>query len=477
MAIADDVRIDSVQSANVATRVEHDLLGSRELPAKALFGIHTARALENFPVRDRRLGEIIEFCRALILVKQAAARANVDCGVLDPELGESIATACDLLVGDPVLLRESFVLPVLQGGAGTSTNMNANEVVANKALETMGGKPGEYGHCHPNDHVNRSQSTNDVYPTALQIALRLRSAAVEEGLTALASALEEVAEGNTAIPKLGRTQLRDAVPMSVDQEFLAWADGFRRSAVEVEAVAEGGLRQVNLGGTAIGTGLAAPDGFAELAVSYLEAACGLDLERAVRPVSATTDTSGLLAYSATLRSAAIRIAKLSNDLRLLSSGPRAGLGELLLPAVQAGSSMMPGKINPVVPEYANQLCFRIHGLDHTVVLALDAAQLQLSAMLPAAADGLFEAQDLLRLACGSLVERCVRGIEVNQIRMGEYAADGLGELTSAAAILGYETGSALLNEADRAGIAPVEAVRRKEAEACKEVLTRADPER
>ena len=464
-AIADDGGIAESAPARAETRVEHDLLGSRELPARLLFGIHTARAIENFPDSGRRLGDVPDFCRALVMVKLAAARANVDCGVLDPAVGAAIVTACEELAADPALLRESFVLPLLQGGAGTSTNMNANEVVANRALVAIGRLPGEYRFCHPNDHVNRSQSTNDVYPTALALAIRLRSEPVESGLGALAAALEEVAAANAGVAKLGRTQLRDAVPMSVDQEFVAWADGFRRSAADLAAVAAGSLRRVNLGGTAIGTGLAAPEGFAPLAVSYLEQAAGLGLERAPHPVSATTDTGALLAYSAALRGAAVRLGKLANDLRLLSSGPRAGFAELLLPAVQAGSSMMPGKVNPVIPEYANQLCFRIHGLDHVATLALDAAQLQLSAMLPAAADALFEAQDLLRLGCASLAERCVPGIEIDAVRVGGYAAAGLGELTDAAAVLGYEAGAALVGEADRAGIRPTEAVRRLEAEA------------
>jgi aspartate ammonia-lyase len=264
------------------------------------------------------------------------------------------------------------------------------------------------------------------------------------------------------VPKLGRTQLRDAVPMTVDQEFLAWGDGFRAAAAELAAVAAGPLCRVNLGGTAIGTGLTSPEGYAERAVGHLGRATGLRLTRPARPVSATTDTSALLAYSAAMRAAAVRLGKLANDLRLLSSGPRTGLAELTLPPVQAGSSMMPGKVNPVIPEYANQLCFRIHGLDHTATLALDAAQLQLSAMLPAAADALFEAQDLLRLGCTSLAERCVPGIEVDSRLTGEYAGDGLGELTAAAAVLGYETGAALVGDAERSGIAPAEAVRRRE---------------
>ena len=442
-------------------RTEHDLLGTRELPDEALYGVHTARALENFQHGGLALGEVPEFCRALVAVKGAAARVNVDLGVLDRELGAAIVAACEELIAAPEVLVRQMQLPVLQGGAGTSTNMNANEVIANRALLILGRDPGDYGHLHPNDHVNRSQSTNDVYPTALQVALVLRDRWVEESLDRLAASLGEVAERHEEVVKLGRTQLRDAVPMTVDDEFTAWADGCRRSVVELESVAAGDLRRLHLGGTAIGTGLNAPEGYAERAVRYLGEALAIDFGLAPRPVSATTDPTALLAYSAALRSSALRLGKLSNDLRLLSSGPRAGLAELLLPPVQAGSSMMPGKVNPVIPEYANQLCFRIRGLDETVTLALDAAQLQLSPMVPAAADALFESQGLLRVACDALSTRCVPGIEIDEERLRAYAREGLGELTSAAAVLGYETSSGLASEADRFGVAPVEVIRRR----------------
>ena len=442
-------------------RTEHDLLGTRELPDEALYGIHTARALENFPHGGVPLGAVPEFCLALVTVKAAAAGANVELGALDEARGAAIVAACEELIAAPEELVRQLQLPVLQGGAGTSTNMSANEVIANRALEILGRRPGDYAHLHPNDHVNRSQSTNDVYPTALQVALVLRDRWVAAALGGLAEALAALAARNEAVEKLGRTQLRDAVPMSVGQEFTAWADGCRRSVEELRAVAAGDLRRVHLGGTAIGSGLNAPEGYAELAVRRLAAALGLDFELAPRPVSATTDPSALLAYSAALRSSALRLGKLANDLRLLSSGPRAGLAELQLPPVQAGSSMMPGKVNPVIPEYANQLCFRIRGLDETVTLALDAAQLQLSAMVPAAADALFESQQLLRVACDSLSTRCVPGIEVDEEVLEGYVGAGLGELTSAAAVLGYETGSVLASEAERDGVAPVELVRRR----------------
>jgi aspartate ammonia-lyase len=327
--------------------------------------------------------------------------------------------------------------------------MNVNEVIANCALRRLGYQAGAYEHLHPNDHVNRSQSTNDVYPTALRVALVLRNRSVDVAEEGLARALATAADEHRAARKLGRTQLRDAVPMRVGEEFDAWADGCRQSSVALQGAVDRGLLEVNLGGTAIGTSIGAPPGYAELAVSYLSEASGVPLQPAERLVSATTDPSGLLAYSAAIRSSAVRLAKLANDLRLLSSGPHTGLAELRLPAVQAGSSMMPGKVNPVIPEYVNQLCFRIHGLDLTITLALDAAQLQLGAMLPAAAASLFEAQDCLRVACEAFTDRCVRGITIDDPRLNRYAAAGLGELTEAVSVLGYEESSRLARDAER----------------------------
>jgi aspartate ammonia-lyase len=434
---------------SVEKRIEHDTLGTREVPAHALYGVHTLRATENFPHGRPVLREVPEFARAFVMVKRAAARANTECGVLDRVIGQAIVAACDELLEDPRRLFANLPLPVLQGGAGTSTNMNVNEVIANCALQRLGYQAGAYEHLHPNDHVNRSQSTNDVYPTALRVALVLRNRSVEVAEEGLARALATAADEHRGARKLGRTQLRDAVPMRVGEEFDAWADGCRQSSVALQVAVERGLLEVNLGGTAIGTGLGAPAGYAELAVRCLSEESEVQLQLAERPVSATTDPSGLLAYSAAIRSSAVRLAKLANDLRLLSSGPHTGLAELRLPAVQAGSSMMPGKVNPVIPEYVNQLCFRIHGLDLTLTLALDAAQLQLGAMLPAAAASLFEAQDCLRVACEALTDRCVRGITIDEARLNRYATAGLGELTEAVSVLGYEESSRLARDAGR----------------------------
>jgi aspartate ammonia-lyase len=447
---------------SVEKRIEHDMLGTREVPAHALYGVHTLRATENFPHGRPVLREVPEFGRAFVMVKRAAARANIECGVLDRGIGQAIVAACDELLEDPRRLCANLPLPVLQGGAGTSTNMNVNEVIANCALQRLGYEAGAYAHLHPNDHVNRSQSTNDVYPTALRVALVLRNRSVEVAEEGLARALATAADEHRGARKLGRTQLRDAVPMRVGEEFDAWADGCRQSSAALQGAVERGLLEVNLGGTAIGTSLGAPPGYAELAVRCLSEESGVPLQLAERPVSATTDPSGLLAYSAAIRSSAVRLAKLANDLRLLSSGPQTGLAELRLPAVQAGSSMMPGKVNPVIPEYVNQLCFRIHGLDLTTTLALDAAQLQLGAMLPAAAASLFEAQDCLRVGCEALTDRCVCGITIDEERLNRYATAGLGELTEAARVLGYEESSRLARDAERIARSPNEVVHREQ---------------
>src|SRR6202011_940055 len=344
-----------------------------------------------------RLADVVELCAAFGMVKLAAARANLSCGQFDREVAAAITAACEELIDGSPELRSNLLVPLLQGGAGTSTNMNVNEVLANRALELLGCTRGDYASCHPNDHVNRSQSTNDVYPTALRVALLLRDRTLVARLSTLVDALGDAGERFAQIPKLARTQLRDAVPMTVGDEFAAWRDGCQAA---LEAIQRGAsaLLAVNLGGTAVGTGLTAPRDFAELAVAHLSAVSGLAVRRAASAISATTDASGFLGYSSAMRMAAIPLAKLANDLRLLSSGPRAGFGELALPAVQAGSSMMPGKVNPVIPEYANQVAFRIHGLDTTVTMALDAAQLQLNAMLPVVAGSLFEARELVGLA-------------------------------------------------------------------------------
>ena len=419
------------------TRTESDLIGLRAVSEDARHGIHTVRALENFPWPGIRVADVPQFAQAFGMVKLAAVRANIECGVLNGEVAVAVEQASRELAEDRGDLRSHLLVPMLQGGAGTSTNMNVNEVLANRALELLGLPPGSYDHCHPNDHINRSQSTNDVYPTALRIALVLRDRQlVRPALETLILALRRAAQRFARVSKLGRTQLQDAVPMTVDQEVDAWADGLDGSLRAMSAAITG-LLEVNLGGTAIGTGLAAPDGYRPRVIAQLTEISGIAIHAANRPVSATTNPTALLALSAALRSCAVTLGKLANDLRLLSSGPRTGLGEYRLPALQAGSSMMPGKVNPVVPEFVNQIAFRIRGLDVTTTMALDSAQLQLNAMLPAAAEALFESQDLLACAAQVFSERCIDGLDLDEQRMGAYAGDGLGKLTELAAVAGY----------------------------------------
>jgi aspartate ammonia-lyase len=436
-------------------RVERDSLGERELDARAGYGVHTLRAVENFPVYGLRVCDVPEFGRALGMVKLAALRANVDCGVLGPPVSSALEDACgELAHGAPSLLRE-LILPVIQGGAGTSTNMNVNEVLANRALEVIGQPPGAYEHCHPNDHVNRSQSTNDVYPTALRIALLMRQRQVDRTLAELINRLIRRAEANRGARKLGRTQLQDAVLLTAADELLAWADQCRQGRRQLAAAAEG-LLEVNLGGTAIGTGLATPEGYADSVLAHLRQISGYSLRTPKRLVSATSDPSPLLAFSAALRGAGVTIAKLADDLRLLASGPRTGLAEVDLPPVQAGSSMMPGKVNPVIPEFVNQLIFRVHGADTTATLALGAGQLQLNAMLPVVAHELFQAQEALSLAAETLSKRCIEGLRYRRERVSEFAAQGLDGPTQVAASAGYGAAADLVREALEGGGAPGE---------------------
>ena len=424
-------------------RVELDLVGPREIPAQARYGVHALRAGENFArPRARLLGDVPELCRAFGMVKLAAARANVRTGAIPEATGAAIIHAAEDLITNRAGLRSDLIVPVVQGGAGTSTNMKVNEALANRALELLGHDPGQYEHCHPNDHVNRSQSTNDVYPTALRLALMMRSGAVELSATHLEAELRERAQRHRGMRKLGRTQLQDAIAMDVGEEFEAWADHVARARAAVTG-AQDALLEVNLGGTAIGNGLTASSEYRMAVVPLLAGISGYPLRAASRGISATTDTTALLSYSGALRSMAVALAKIANDLRLLASGPRGGLAEIRLPAVQGGSSMMPGKVNPVIAEWVNQLAFRVRGSDVAVAAALDAGQLQLNAMLPLVADELLASQDDLRCAMDGLRTRCVSGIVVDPSRAAELARHDIGELTELAATAGYVSATQL----------------------------------
>ena len=421
-------------------RVEHDLLGARTIPAGVYWGIHTARAVENFPISGVTLAQHRPLIEALGAVKQAAARANRELGVLDLERADAIDRACaDVMRGD---LDDQFVVDVVQGGAGTSTNMNANEVIANRALELLGHPLGDYHKLHPNDHVNRGQSTNDVYPTAVKLALMRALEGLTAALARLSDSFGVKAEGFAGIPKVGRTQLQDAVLMTVGHEFGAWRATVHEEQARI-ADARGLLCEINLGATAIGTGITSASGYAEVVARHLRAITGLPVVTATDLVEATSDTGSFLNLSGVLKRTAVKVSKICNDLRLLSSGPQAGLGELRLPARQAGSSIMPGKVNPVIPEMVNQVAFAVLGTDLTVTLAAEAGQLQLNAFEPIICHSLLQSIGWMDKAFDTLRTHCVEGIEVNREHLLGVSARSVGMVTALIPVLGYARASEL----------------------------------
>ena len=426
------------------TRSEHDLLGEREVPADALYGVQTLRAVENFPISGVHLSHFPVLVRSLAMVKQAAARANLQLGLLDRE----VASAIDLASQEIVDGRHHghFVVDAVQGGAGTSTNMNANEVIANRALELLGAARGEYARCHPNNHVNLSQSTNDVYPTALRIATVLSLRDLIDALERLRSALADKGEEFRAVITMGRTQLQDAVPMTLGQEFAAFAVTTGEDIDRLRETARLFL-EVNMGGTAIGTGINADPRYPQLVVDQLRRITGLDIVLAENLVEATPDTGAFVMFSGVLKRAAVKLSKMCNDLRLLSSGPRCGLAEINLPPVQPGSSIMPGKVNPVIPEVVNQVAFQVIGHDLTITLAAEAGQLQLNVMEPIIAFALFGSLQMLTAAVDTLTARCVRGITANAERCRQQVEHSIGIVTAVVPALGYERASEVASEA------------------------------
>ncbi|WP_066900349.1 aspartate ammonia-lyase [Mycolicibacterium houstonense] len=419
-------------------RVERDLIGARDVPANVYWGVHTARALENFQVSGITLASHRPLIAALGAVKQAAARANRELGVLDADRAAVIDRACQEVIDGA--LDGEFVVDVVQGGAGTSTNMNANEVIANRALELLGHPRGSYDKLHPNDHVNRGQSTNDVYPTAVKLALIAALTELAGSVEALGGAFGAKADEFARVPKIGRTQLQDAVPMTVGQEFGAW-----RSTVheEIDRIAEAQrlLCEINLGATAIGTGITSVAGYAAAAARHLREITGVPVTTASDLVEATSDTGSFLHLSAVLKRTAVKVSKICNDLRLLSSGPQAGLGELRLPARQAGSSIMPGKVNPVIPELVNQVAFAVIGNDVTVTMAAEAGQLQLNAFEPIICHGLLQSIGWMRRAFDTLRTHCVEGIEVNHEHLQDISARSASVVTALIPVLGYARAS------------------------------------
>jgi aspartate ammonia-lyase len=430
------------------SRIEHDFLGEKEISNDCYYGVQTMRAKENFDITGIPIGSEPLFIKAFGHVKKAAALANRDLGILDAKKAEAIAYACDRLIAGE--FTDQFISDLIQGGAGTSTNMNANEVIANLGLEYLGHKKGEYAHLHPNNDVNLSQSTNDAYPTAFRLAIYMKIETFAEALEQLKNAFFDKGVEFADVLKMGRTQLQDAVPMTLGQEFNAYATTLGEDIMRIRE-AELLITEVNMGATAIGTGVNAPEGYAALCVKYLAEISNVPVILAADLIEATYDTGAFVQLSGTLKRSAIKLSKICNDLRLLSSGPRCGLNEINLPAMQPGSSIMPGKVNPVMPELMNQTCFYVIGADLTVTMAAEAGQLQLNVMEPVIGMALFTSLQYLTKACHALREKCIVGITANVEHSKNLVMQSIGIVTQLNPILGYEECSSIAKEALKTG--------------------------
>jgi aspartate ammonia-lyase len=426
------------------TRKEHDLIGDREVPFENYYGIQTLRALENFNISGITLNFFPVIIEALAMVKMAASKANYELGLLSKPIAEAIAQACSEIINGKY--HSHFVVDMIQGGAGTSTNMNANEVIANRALEILGYEKGQYKYCHPNNHVNLSQSTNDAYPTSVKIAIINANKKLVLVLQEMINSLERKALEFKEIVKMGRTQLQDAVPMTLGQEFEAYAVTFAEEIQRLEQNADLFL-EVNMGATAIGTGINADPEYGPKCIKHLRDITGYDIKLAENLVEATQDTGAFVMYSSAIKRLAVKLSKMSNDLRLLSSGPRAGLNEINLPAMQPGSSIMPGKVNPVIPEVVNQIAFKVIGNDLTVTLGAEAGQLQLNVMEPVIVQSIFESIEMLKNGMNTLRHRCIDGITANEQRARELVENSIGLVTALNPYLGYEISTQLAKEA------------------------------
>ncbi|WP_084252979.1 aspartate ammonia-lyase [Devriesea agamarum] len=429
-------------------RTEHDLLGDREVPDDVYYGIQTLRARENFRITDVPLSHFPHLIRALALVKLAAARANQQLGVLETAQAEAIEQACQEIAGGA--LHDQFVVDVIQGGAGTSTNMNANEVIANRALEILGHRKGEYEYLHPNNHVNLGQSTNDVYPTAVRLAILLSFPALAEAMDTLIADLRAKGQEFSDVLKVGRTQMQDAVPMTLGQEFRGFATTIHEDVERLTRTARL-FHEINMGATAIGTGITTDPRYAPAVVAELRKETGIDFVLADDLVEATSDTGAFVTFSGVLKRIAVKISKICNDLRLLSSGPRTGLNEINLPATQPGSSIMPGKVNPVIPEVVNQVAFEVIGNDLTVTFAAEAGQLQLNAFEPVIAFNILESTRVMTRAMRTLSERCVRGITANRDVLANYLHSSIGVVTALVPVIGYSKASEIAERALETG--------------------------
>lgn len=426
------------------TRSEHDLLGDREVPYELYYGVQTLRGLENFSISGVTLNFYPLLVEALGMVKLAAAKANYDLGLLSKPVADAIISACaEIMHGK---LHTHFVIDMIQGGAGTSTNMNANEVIANRALEILGYEKGDYKYCHPNNHVNLSQSTNDAYPTSVKIAIINSNKKLTEVLKSLIESFRAKAKEFKSVIKMGRTQLQDAVPMTLGQEFEAYAVMLGEEIQRLEQNADLFL-EVNMGATAIGTGINADPDYADKCIAHLKEITGLNVVLAANLVEATQDTGAFVMYSSAVKRLAVKLSKICNDLRLLSSGPRTGFNEINLPPMQPGSSIMPGKVNPVIPEVVNQIAFKVIGNDLTVTLAAEAGQLELNVMEPVIVQSIFESIEMLKNGMTTLKYKCIDGITANEKRCRELVENSIGLVTALNPILGYEVSTKLAKEA------------------------------
>ena len=429
-------------------RVESDLIGELNVPAEAYYGVQTQRALNNYKISNTRMCDYPEYVLSMAYVKMAAAEANARLGVLDRSIADAIVAACKEIVSGKLL--DQFPVDMMQGGAGTSVNMNANEVIANRALELMGHKKGEYKYCSPNDHVNCAQSTNDAYPTAFRYTFYRMNRHLTGALTQLITSFRAKAEEFKDVLKMGRTQLQDAVPMTAGQEFGAFANNLSEEIANLKRNADL-LLEINMGGTAIGTGLNAVPGFAELCTQLMSEFTGDKLVKADDLVEATPDTGAYVSYSAALKRLAVKLSKICNDLRLMASGPRCGLHEINLPAMAPGSSIMPGKVNPVIPEVTNQVCFKVIGNDTTVSFAAEAGQLQLNVMEPVIVQSILESITWLINALDTLRTKCVDGITINADHCYEMVKNSIGIVTALNPYIGYKASTKVAKEALETG--------------------------
>lgn len=429
-------------------RVESDLLGELQVPAEAYYGVQTQRAINNYKISGKHMCDYPEYVKAIAYVKLAAAEANHELGQLPDDVADAMCRACREIIDGK--FHENFVTDMMQGGAGTSVNMNANEVIANRALELMGYEKGDYQHCWPNDHCNCGQSTNDVYPTTIRLTFIEMNKQLVAALERLVASFRKKGEEFKNNIKMGRTQLQDAVPMTSGQEFTAFANTLEEEIGNLNRNVELML-EINMGATAIGTGLNAVPGYAELCTKKLAELTGENFTLGKDLVEATPDTGDYVSYSGALKRLAVKLSKICNDLRLMASGPRCGLHEINLPPMAPGSSIMPGKVNPVIPEVTNQTCFKVIGNDTTVMIAAEAGQLQLNVMEPVITQCIIESQTWLGRAMDTLRERCVDGITVNAEHNAETVRNSIGIVTALNPYIGYKNSTKIAKEALETG--------------------------